>query len=151
VRSAPAPDCLPHPRTARASFDVVLGRHVVRVHVFSTLRRLRLHSHAVERCRGREYEPHLAGATWGISHFVDGRRTGLCAVVTLAVTDPHLMETIAHESVHAALRVLARRGVPHVSTTWQGGRRREEALAHLAGALAAAINRECHARGLYRP
>lgn len=153
MRDVPVSDVLAHPQTTRASFDVVAGRQSVRVHVFATLRRLRLHSHAVERQRdaARSYEPRLCGSTWGIKHTVNGRRTGLCAVVTLAANDPHLMETIAHESVHAALRVLARRGVPHVSTAWQGGQRREESLATLAGAVAAAINRECHARGLYPP
>jgi hypothetical protein len=146
VRKRVAPDCLGSPTTAAASFDVVVGRHAVRVHAFATLRRLRHHSRIVE---GR-YEPTLYGSTWGVSRLVRGRRTGVCAVVTVAVDDPRLMETIAHEAVHAALRVLARRRVPHVSTTWQGGRAREEALATLAGQVAAAINRELHHRGLLR-
>lgn len=153
MREATAPPFLTLPDDAVASFDVRVGRQAVRVHVFATVKRLRRHAHAVDRFVGvgRPYPRRLMACTWGIEQRVGRarRRTGVCAVVTVAQDDPVLMETLAHEAVHAALRVLARRGVDAVSTT--SGRLREESLATAAGLVAAATNREMHRRGLYAP
>ena len=153
MREATAPPFLVLPDDAVASFDVRAGRQSVRVHVFGTVERLRQHAHAVDRYIGlaRPFPRRLMACTWGVEGRVgrSKRRTGVCAVVTVAQDDPALMETLAHEAVHAALRVLARRGVDVVSTAWKGGPAREEALATVAGMVAAATNREMHRRGLY--
>jgi len=138
---------------ALASFEVSVGRQRVRVLWFKTTAALRRHVRAADRASGkvRVGPVRYAGVTWGVEQRRHRRRTGLVALVTLAQNDPAILNTIAHEGVHVACRVLARRGVDGMRIAAEGGlSKREEMLATLVGDFTAAVNRHAHAEGLYR-
>lgn len=143
------------PRVGRAGlrhlFRVRVRRQVVLVAVFRDLGALRRHYRAMDPTQ--PYNRRLMGVCYDVAH---PRRRALAALLTLAATEMGA-ETLSHECTHAALRVLARRGVAAVSTRHEGdgepelgAHTPEEQLATLVGQLTRAVAREAYRRRIYR-
>lgn len=127
--------------------DLRVGRQIVRVVVFPTAGHMRRFS---SRLNGEPYGRDVIACVHAIARFVNGRRTGHVAMLLLHPGDIGIT-TIAHEAVHVAMRVLARRGVPAVATTRPGRPRgHEERLATLVGQIAREVFRALDAAGYYR-